>query len=75
MSSELQLLAQRLNRISERHRRSRDFTLNTLRVALREILACFPVYRTYISSWQRLRARSAGAVQGRGAGETPQHEP
>ena len=48
MSSELQLLAHRLNRISERYRRSRDFTLNTLRVALREILACFPVYRTYI---------------------------
>jgi (1->4)-alpha-D-glucan 1-alpha-D-glucosylmutase len=48
MSSELQLLAHRLNRISERHRRSRDFTLNTLRLALREILACFPVYRTYI---------------------------
>jgi len=48
MSSELQLLAHRLNRISERHRRSRDFTLNTLRTALREILACFPVYRTYI---------------------------
>ena len=48
MSSDLQLLAHRLNRISERHRRSRDFTLNTLRIALREILACFPVYRTYI---------------------------
>jgi (1->4)-alpha-D-glucan 1-alpha-D-glucosylmutase len=48
MSSDLQLLAHRLNRISERHRRSRDFTLNTLRAALREILACFPVYRTYI---------------------------
>jgi (1->4)-alpha-D-glucan 1-alpha-D-glucosylmutase len=48
MSSELQLLAIRLNRISERHRRSRDFTLNTLRIALREIIACFPVYRTYI---------------------------
>jgi (1->4)-alpha-D-glucan 1-alpha-D-glucosylmutase len=48
MSSELQLLAHRLNRISQRHRRSRDFTLNTLRTALREILACFPVYRTYI---------------------------
>lgn len=48
MSSELQLLAHRLNRISERYRGSRDFTLNTLRVALREILACFPVYRTYI---------------------------
>jgi (1->4)-alpha-D-glucan 1-alpha-D-glucosylmutase len=48
MPSELMLLAHRLNRISERHRRTRDFTLNTLRVALREILACFPVYRTYI---------------------------
>jgi (1->4)-alpha-D-glucan 1-alpha-D-glucosylmutase len=48
MFSELQLLAHRLNRISERHRRSRDFTLNSLRVALREVLACFPVYRTYI---------------------------
>jgi (1->4)-alpha-D-glucan 1-alpha-D-glucosylmutase len=47
MSSELQMLAHRLNRISEQHRRSRDFTLNMLRIALREILACFPVYRTY----------------------------
>jgi (1->4)-alpha-D-glucan 1-alpha-D-glucosylmutase len=48
MSSDMQLLAHQLNRISERHRRSRDFTLNTLRIALREILTCFPVYRTYI---------------------------
>jgi (1->4)-alpha-D-glucan 1-alpha-D-glucosylmutase len=48
MSSELQLLAHRINLISERNRKSRDFTLNTLRVAMREILACFPVYRTYI---------------------------
>jgi (1->4)-alpha-D-glucan 1-alpha-D-glucosylmutase len=48
MSSDLQLLAHQINRISERHRRSRDFTLNTLRIALREILTCFPVYRTYI---------------------------
>ncbi len=49
MSSDLQLLALRLNRISERHRRSRDFTFNTLRIALREILAYFSVYRTYIN--------------------------
>ncbi|MHB1035881.1 MAG: malto-oligosyltrehalose synthase [Pirellulales bacterium] len=48
MSSDLQLLAHRLNRISLKHRRSRDFTLNALRIALREILACFSVYRTYI---------------------------
>lgn len=50
MASELQLLAHQLNRLSERHRRSRDFTLNALRVCLREIMACFPVYRTYIAS-------------------------
>lgn len=48
LSSELHLLAHRLNRISERHRRTRDFTLNSLRLALREILTCFSEYRTYI---------------------------
>lgn len=50
MASELMLLAHRLNRLTERHRWSRDFTLNSLRVALREILGNFPVYRTYISA-------------------------
>ena len=49
MASELQMLAHQLNRISEQHRRSRDFTLNMLRHALREVLASFPVYRTYVS--------------------------
>ena len=48
MSSELQLLARRLNRLSERHRRCRDFTHNMLRRVLREIIACFAVYRTYL---------------------------
>jgi (1->4)-alpha-D-glucan 1-alpha-D-glucosylmutase len=47
MGSELQMLAHHLNRISEQHRASRDFTLNSLRYALREVLAAFPVYRTY----------------------------
>jgi len=47
MASELQMLAHQLNRISEQHRRSRDYTLNMLRYALREILVSFPVYRTY----------------------------
>ncbi len=51
MAGELQMLAHRLNRISEQHRRSRDFTLNMLRLALREILVCFPVYRIYPGPW------------------------
>lgn len=48
MSSELHVLAGQLDRISEQHRFSRDFTRTSLRRALREVIACFPVYRTYI---------------------------
>ncbi|HUY87135.1 MAG TPA: malto-oligosyltrehalose synthase [Pirellulales bacterium] len=48
MSSELHVLARRLDRISEAHRWSRDFTHSSLRRALREVIACFPVYRSYI---------------------------
>ena len=48
LSSEMNVLAHQLNRLSERNRHSRDFTLNSLAFALREIIACFPVYRTYI---------------------------
>jgi len=48
MSSELTVLARRLDRISEQHRASRDFTLQGLHDALREVIACFPVYRTYV---------------------------
>ncbi len=47
MASELQMLAHRLNHISEQHRRSRDFTFNNIRLAIREVLASFPVYRVY----------------------------
>jgi (1->4)-alpha-D-glucan 1-alpha-D-glucosylmutase len=49
LASELHVLAHQLDRLSEKHRWSRDFTLNSLRHALREIIACFPVYRSYIS--------------------------
>ncbi len=34
--------------VSERHRCYRDYTRRELREALREVLACFPVYRTYL---------------------------
>ena len=48
LPAELTVLARRLARISEQHRYTRDFTLNHLQAALGEIVACFPVYRTYI---------------------------
>lgn len=48
MSSEWRVLARKLDRISEQHRYSRDFTLNSLENALGEVIACFPVYRSYV---------------------------
>lgn len=47
--SEVNVLANQLNRIAERNRYVRDFTLNSLTYALRELIACFPIYRTYIA--------------------------
>ncbi len=52
MSSELNVLARQLDRICQQHRHSRDFTLEALRFALSEIIACFPVYRTYSTAEQ-----------------------
>ena len=49
LSSELNMLAHQLDRLAQRDRWSRDFTLHGLRTALRAVIACFPVYRSYIS--------------------------
>ncbi len=48
LSAELYTLSHQLDRISEQHRWSRDFTRLSLHRALREVVASFPVYRTYI---------------------------
>ena len=47
MSSELYVLSRRLVRLAERRRDTRDFTHNSLHHALTEVIACFPVYRSY----------------------------
>jgi (1->4)-alpha-D-glucan 1-alpha-D-glucosylmutase len=48
LAAELNVLANRLVRIARADRHTRDFTLNSLREALATVVACFPVYRTYI---------------------------
>jgi (1->4)-alpha-D-glucan 1-alpha-D-glucosylmutase len=53
LSAELTVLSRRLDRLSERHRSSRDFTLQSLQEALAEVIACFPVYRTYVRAGDR----------------------
>ncbi len=48
LSSEVNMLAQRLSRIAARDLRYRDFTRATLRRVIVETMAAFPVYRTYL---------------------------
>lgn len=49
LASEINALSHQLERISEKNRLYRDFTLNSLTFAMREVIACLPVYRTYIT--------------------------
>ncbi|MEA1052204.1 malto-oligosyltrehalose synthase [Lamprobacter modestohalophilus] len=49
LSSELHVLASEAARIAEMDPHTRDYTLDALRSALMEVVACFPVYRTYIT--------------------------
>lgn len=48
LASEVNVLAEHLERLAEADLRWRDFTLSSLREVLREVIAAFPVYRTYI---------------------------
>lgn len=50
LSGEVNMLAHQLNNIAEEDRLTRDFTLNSLVRAISEVIACFPVYRTYANS-------------------------
>ena len=49
LASELNVLANLLSRIALANRHTCDFTLNSIRSALAEIIASFPVYRTYVN--------------------------
>jgi (1->4)-alpha-D-glucan 1-alpha-D-glucosylmutase len=49
LASEVNVLAHEFHRLSMRDWRTRDFTLNGMLSALEEVIAAFPVYRTYVS--------------------------
>jgi (1->4)-alpha-D-glucan 1-alpha-D-glucosylmutase len=63
MASEINALAHQLDRIAERNRRCRDFTLNSLTFALREVIASLPVYRTYITGPKDVSPRDRRVVE------------
>jgi (1->4)-alpha-D-glucan 1-alpha-D-glucosylmutase len=52
LANDVDVLGNMLDRLSEQNRWYRDFTLEALSRAVRETIACFPVYRTYLASGQ-----------------------
>src|SRR6266404_134120 len=50
LSSDVESLGHLLSGLAERDRMHRDFTLDSLSGVVRELIACFPVYRTYIDA-------------------------
>ena len=48
LAAETSMLAARLDRLAQRHSDTAGFTLFDLREAIVEVLAAFPVYRTYV---------------------------
>jgi (1->4)-alpha-D-glucan 1-alpha-D-glucosylmutase len=50
MASELNMRARDMARLARENPRTADFTQNLLRRAIKELIACFPVYRTYMDT-------------------------
>jgi (1->4)-alpha-D-glucan 1-alpha-D-glucosylmutase len=49
LANDVNVLGNMADRLSEQNRWYRDFTLDALGRAVRETIACFPVYRTYLA--------------------------
>jgi (1->4)-alpha-D-glucan 1-alpha-D-glucosylmutase len=49
LSAELHMLAGELHRLAQQSWSTRDFTLTGIRRALADLVACLPVYRTYVT--------------------------
>ncbi len=52
LANEVEVLGNMLDRLSEKNRWFRDFTFEALARVVRETIACFPVYRTYLAPGQ-----------------------
>ena len=63
LASEMNLLLSQLDRAASAHRHTRDFTLNDLRRALTEVVACFRVYRTYLRPGSPLSAGDRAVIK------------
>ena len=62
LASEVNVLAHLLDEISVTDRYARDFTRKALRDVIREAIACFPVYRTYIDERGEVAERDVAYI-------------
>jgi (1->4)-alpha-D-glucan 1-alpha-D-glucosylmutase len=62
LPSEVNVLTRMLEEICSTDRRARDFTRNSLHRATQELIACFPVYRSYIDERGHVSERDRAMI-------------
>ena len=63
LANDVAVLGSMLDRLSETTRWFRDFTLQQLQIAVRETIACFPVYRTYVEPGEPVRDEDRAVIE------------
>jgi (1->4)-alpha-D-glucan 1-alpha-D-glucosylmutase len=63
LANDVNVLGDMLDRLSEKNRWFRDFTLEALAHAVRETIACFPVYRTYVTPGQPVSEEDCAIIE------------
>lgn len=63
LANDVNVLGDMLDRLSEKNRWFRDFTLDALARAVRETIACFPVYRTYVTPGQPVSDEDRAVIE------------
>jgi len=63
LANDVNVLGDMLDRLSEQNRWFRDFTLDALARAVRETIACFPVYRTYATPGQSVGDEDRAVIE------------
>jgi (1->4)-alpha-D-glucan 1-alpha-D-glucosylmutase len=63
LANDVNVLGDMLDRLSEQNRWFRDFTLEALARAVHETIACFPVYRTYVTPGQPVSDEDSAIIE------------
>jgi (1->4)-alpha-D-glucan 1-alpha-D-glucosylmutase len=63
LANEVNVLSNMVDRLSEQNRWFRDYTLEALARAVRETIACFPVYRTYLEPGKPISPEDRAVIE------------